>query len=243
MTDVLSQVIKLHDRWKRGDLGGEVMPEDVHPPLGRGSKDLLHYLTLGMCLNYQRNSYTLWENCTRTFADDELRWVFEPDSVVGSDVEDLRAALLTYKVALQPNKHIDNWRRVAGGIVKYGGGDVRLILADNGFDIARIREFVQDNRKDFPYLAGDKICNYWLFVLLQYTDIPLINRAALTIAPDRHVLKASVRLGIMSEDDAESGEGQGICAAAWAELLDGSELLPIDMHTPLWLWSRGGFAE
>ena len=243
MGDVLNEVRALHKMWKRGELGGETMPEDVHPKLARNSDVLLHYLTLGMCLNYQRNSYALWVACTRAYDDEDICWVFEPQKVVDCDVETLRAALLKYKVALQPNKHIDNWRRVCGGMVKYGAGNMRDILAQNDFDIAKIREFIQTNRKDFPYLAGDKICNYWLFVLLQYTDYPLHNRKALTIAPDTHIMQASVRLGLLSEAEAASGNGQTLCAAAWAALLDGSELLPIDMHTPLWLWSRSGFVE
>ena len=27
----------------------------------------------------------------------------------------------------------------------------------------------------------------------------------------------------------------------WAELFEGTELVPIDIHTPMWLWSRGKF--
>lgn len=225
--------------WQAGDLGGETMPEDVHPQLAADSLELLHYLTLSMCLNYQRNSYTLWQNCTLAYEDDATRWIFTPELAAKADVETLRAALLKHKVALQPNKHIDNWRRVAGGMVKYGAGDMRVILAQNNYDIAHIRGFIQDNRKDFPYLAGNKICNYWLFVLLQYTNFPLVNRAALSIAPDTHVMKASVKLGLI--DDV--GLSPTACALAWQDLLGDVELLPIDMHTPLWLWSRGGFVE
>ncbi|MBL1421148.1 MAG: hypothetical protein COC24_011625 [Alphaproteobacteria bacterium] len=240
---VLCKALALHKNWQRGKLGGETMPEDVHPKLDRCSHGLLHYLTLGMCLNYQRNSYTLWQACTKTYYDETSCWVFEPEKVATSDVETLRAALPKYKVALQPNKHIDNWQRVSGGIVKYGTGNMFNILTQNDFNIAKIREFIQTNRKDFPYLAGDKICNYWLFVLVQYMDYPLTNRQALSIAPDTHIMQASVRLGLISEDVAASAKGQILCADAWVKLLAGSELLPIDMHTPLWLWSRGGFVE
>lgn len=241
--EILDKAVSLHEKWKRGELGGEVMPEDVHPKLAGNSDVLLHYLTLGMCLNYQRNSYTLWVACTKAYGDETTRWIFEPEKVVLCDVETLRAALLKYKVALQPNKHIDNWRRVCGGIVKYGGGNMSRILVQNDYDIGEIREFIQSNRKDFPYLAGDKICNYWLFVLLQYMDYPLTNRSALSIAPDTHIMQASVRLGLIGGDVAARANGQALCADAWAKLLAGSDLLPIDMHTPLWLWSRCGFAE
>lgn len=242
-SQILNDALSLHRMWKHGQLGGEVMPEDVHPDLAKDSKELLHYLTLGMCLNYQRNSYKLWEACTAAYLDTEVNWIFSPKRVAASDEDHLRPALIKHKVALQPNKHTNNWKRVSEGIVKYGRGDMRLILEAHDYDIAKIRDFIQTNRKDFPYLAGDKICNYWLFVLLQYTSFPIHNRQALTIAPDTHVLNASVRLGVLSSVELEGSNAQTICSDAWDRVLAPSEFLPIDIHTPLWLWSRQGFPE
>lgn len=237
-SSIRGDVIALHSMWKRGKLGGEKMPEDVHPELAHDSRELLHFLTLGMCLNYQRNSYTLWESCAASFHDNETRWIFEPEEVASAQVDVLRKSLLKHKVALQPNKHVENWRRVSGGIVKFGSGDMRKILASSNFDIGSIREFIQSNKVDFPYLAGIKICNYWLYVLLQYTSFPLSRREALNIAPDTHVVNASLRLGVISEQEHSTPDAPRKCADAWSELLSGTDLLPIDMHTALWLWSR-----
>ena len=36
---------------------------------------------------------------------------------------------------------------------------------------------------------------------------------------------------------------QQIVAERWADLLNGTELKPIDVHTPMWLWSRGKFEK
>ena len=44
-----------------GLLGGEIMPEDANPSLPKHSTENYLYFTLPMALNYQRNSYTLWE--------------------------------------------------------------------------------------------------------------------------------------------------------------------------------------
>lgn len=242
-TQILRDAMSLHRMWKQGKLGGEVMPEDVHPNLAKDSKELLHYLTLGMCLNYQRNSYKLWEACTAAYFDDDVNWIFSPELVAATDENHLRPALIKHKVALQPNKHTNNWSRVSGGIVKYGQGDMRLILEKGDYDIAKIRNFIQTNRKNFPYLAGEKICNYWLFVLLQYTSFPIRNRRALTIAPDTHVLNASARLGLLSIDDLGKANAQTVCSNAWERLLSDSGYLPIDFHTPLWLWSRLGYPQ
>ncbi|MFT6657871.1 hypothetical protein [Maritalea sp.] len=240
---ILAKVERLLARHKAGDLGGEKMPEDVHPNLPLDGKELIHYFTLGMCLNYQRNSYGLWEACTATFSDQTTRWVFDPSDVLAASTEDLRAALLKYKVALQPNKHVENWQRVSGGICKHGDGDMRTILTKHGHDIAHIRDYIQTNKRDFPYLAGNKICNYWLYVLLQYTDIPLINKQALSVAPDTHVIQASAKLGLLTSAEIKRSDVGMLTAQAWQDVLAGTGLAPIDVHTPLWLWSRGGFQD
>lgn len=48
--------------WKEGKPGGEFMPEDSNPHLSKASNENFLYFTLPMVLNYQRNSYKLWES-------------------------------------------------------------------------------------------------------------------------------------------------------------------------------------
>ncbi len=227
--------------WKRGALGGAVMPEDVRPDLDKGSEELARYFTLGMTLNYQRDSYALWRACTATYRDTATAWVFDPLAVSAAAETDLRAALLRHKVALQPNRHPDIWRRNGEGLLRHSGGDVSRLFADQGHDIARMKGFLEANRSSFPYLSGPKISNYWLYVLSQYLTWPLTNRSALSVAPDTHVIAASRRLGLLAEGEAEGARLVLRVAELWRDLTAGSEFAPIDLHTPLWLWSRGGF--
>ena len=223
--------------WKAKRLGGDIMPEDVHPELAPDGADLIRYFTLGMCLNYQRNSYALWQACTATYNDPDTKWVFDPNLVVEADQSKLREALVKHRVALQPTRHVMNWRGVSSGLVKHAQGDVRKLILANQLDCAAIRAFVQSHKKDFPYLGGPKICNYWLYVLTQYTPFAFTNREALSVAPDTHVIQASVKLGLLDEESATAESAE----LAWRELLAGTRFAPIDIHTPLWLWSRGGF--
>ena len=76
----------------------------------------------------------------------------------------------------------------------------------------------------------------------QRTDLQFCDREAITIAPDTHVIQASVRLGLLSPEEAQGPEAQRLTAERWSRLLAGSGLVPIDLHTPLWLWSRGKFS-
>ena len=79
--------------------------------------------------------------------------------------------------------------------------------------------------------------------MYQYTDIKFKNLEALTIAPDTHVVKATHRLGLINDRELELNNVQTIVIDRWNELLKFTPYKPIDLHTPLWLWSRNGFIE
>lgn len=73
-------------------------------------------------------------------------------------------------------------------------GDIRKLfdLYDNRVD--EIRKYIQiENKKKFPYLFGTKTCNYWLYVIYQYTDRNYNDIENLTVAPDTHVCKATLK--------------------------------------------------
>lgn len=214
------------------------MPEDENPGLPRDSEQNFFYFTLPMALNYQRDSYKLWESANRTFKDRETAWAFAPDQVVKASGEDLRKALLKHKVALQPNRHVQIWRTISATFHKQGFRD---FFKAHDYDVARIKAHMQENKKDFPYLSGPKILNYWLYSMGEHTDLKLAGRRHITIAADTHVIQASVKLGIIGQPEAARADIREHLAAVWDGLLKDTDILPIDVHTPLWLWSRGGF--
>lgn len=232
------QLIMLH---KEGKLGGEIMPEDANPGLERGSKENYLYFTLPMALNYQRNSYKLWEAAKATYIDGETNDIFNPHKVRSLSAEELKEKLLKYKVALQPNKHPEIWYRICCTLCDNFSGDVRNLFCRCDYKIEEIKAYIQKNKKLFPYLSGPKILNYWLYVMLQYTDAKFVDRENITVAPDTHVIQASVRLGLINESDTERSNVREYVSAMWNEVFKDTPYCPIDIHTPLWLWSRNGF--
>lgn len=238
----INSLIAMH---KKGLLGGERMPEDARPEsIEIDSFDNYHFLTLPMSLNYQRNSYTLWESAAKTYNDEECNDVFNPEAVTKMTTEELREKLLKHKVALQPNKHIDTWQRISSALCDLSSGDVRKLIKENSSDVVKIREFMQVKyKKRFPYISGEKIFNYWLYVISDYTNEVLINRNNITVAPDTHILQASIRLGVTTETMDEISKKRGKIADEWESILRESEISPIDIHTPLWLWSKSGFPK
>lgn len=241
---ILMNIYKLIDMYKKGLLGGEVMPEDNNPHLNRGTIENYNYFTLPMALNYQRNSYKLWESADKTWKDKDTNFVFDTNKVSKANFEQVQEALIKYKVVLQKNKQTEIWVRLCNTINELFEGDIRKLFSINNYDIKEIKDYIQkENKAKFPYLSGNKICNYWLYVLHQYTEVKFKNLNDLTVAPDTHVIKASYKLGIINDEELKSNNVQLIVIDKWNKLLKDTKYNPIDIHTPMWLWSRNGFKE
>jgi len=242
--EILKKAEILMRMHREGLLGGEIMPEDNNPGLPKWSKENYLYFTLPMALNYQRNSYTLWESALKTYSNENINFVFTPETVINKSFDDVQSALIKYKLALQRNKQTQIWIKLCNTIIALFDGDIRSLFIECDNDVKRIKEFIQIKfKKDFPYLSGIKICNYWLYVMTQYTDIKFKNIEYLTVAPDTHVVKATYRLGLIDNIELTGANVQKIVTARWNDLFKDTGYIPIDIHTALWLWSRNGFTE
>ncbi len=238
---LLQNCKSLLDAFKSGKLGQTVMPEDSNPGFSDKDQELrIAYFTLPMALNYQRDSYKLWEAALKTFNDPETRFVFDVTKVSTASEDEVRKALMKYKVALQPNKHVNTWRVIAKTINDSWGSFTKFFESTKN-DFLNLKQTVKiDHKKGFPYLSGPKIFNYWSFIISTYGKVPLSNRDHIEIAPDTHITQCSVKLGVITQDEANLLTKDAI-SERWRELLKESGIDPIDMHPPLWFWSRNGF--
>jgi hypothetical protein len=156
-------------------------------------------------------------------------------------MDTLRRKLLKHKLALQPNKQPIIWQTICSSLVTHFDGDVRHLFARCSFSVREVRRFLTLNKKGFPYLSGEKISNYWFYVMQKYTDLSFVDRELITVAPDTHVIKASVMLGLITCEEANRTDVRAIVAERWFVLLKDTPYQAIDVHTPLWLWSRNNF--
>ena len=239
--EILARALRLLECYERGELGGERMPEDANPGLRIGSRENTLYFTLPMALNYQRSAYALWESAAATWADEETRDAFFPECAVQMTEEELRQKLLHHRLALQPNRHPAIWRRLCETFMEDFGSDVRGMFERCEYSVEQIREYFAGNKKRLPYLGGEKILNYWLYVMEQRGGVRFADRAKITVAPDTHVIQSSVRLGLITAEEADRSDVRAHTAERWRQLLEGTDRAPIDFHTPMWLWSRSGF--
>lgn len=241
MRDFYQTCRKLIDAYKSGALGQTRMPEDSNPGFADDQMELrIAYFTLPMALNYQRDSYKLWEAALKTFNDPQTRFVFEVGKVSKASEEEVRKALMKYKLALQPNKHVNTWRTIAKTVNDTWGSFTKLFEFANN-DFLKLKQITNvDHKKGFPYLSGPKIFNYWSFIIGAYGGVHLLNRDHIEIAPDTHITQCSVRLRVITKEEADKLTKDEI-SEKWRLALVGSDIAPIEMHPPLWFWSRNGF--
>lgn len=152
--EIISKVNKLIQLHQQGYLGGEKMPEDENPCLDKASRENYMYFTLPMSLNYQRNSYVLWECANRMYSDKNAKAVFDSKEVCSMSEELLKKYLVDYRVALQPNKQPLIWKKLCETIETKLDGDIRNLFSGNGFSVEKVKAYIQNNKKDFPYLGG-----------------------------------------------------------------------------------------
>lgn len=237
--DILTSVERLIQAYHMGLLGGEKMPEHENPGLDASSKENYMYFTLPMALNYQRNSYVLWKCANKMYLD--FPKLFDSHMVRAMELEEIKGILVRYKVALQPNKQPVIWTTLCDTIERDFSGDIRNLFSAMEYKVVSIKNYIHGNKKKFPYLGGNKICNYWLYVMEQYTDVKFQDRQNITVAPDTHVIQASTKLGLITEKEAQQSDVQTIVTKRWEKVLAHTDIAPIDIHTPMWLWSRGKF--
>lgn len=227
--------------YNKGLLGYSQMPEDTNP----GFKDVekekrIIYFTLPMALNYQRDSYKLWASAKETYLDPQTTEVFDISKSANLPMENLRSKLTKHKLALQPNKHVNTWQ-IISSTVNDNWKTFENMLCSVDYDFLKLKTLVQDRfKKGFPYLSGPKIFNYWSFIVMEYGNVPLKSAEYIEIAPDTHITKSSVILNVVNENELEKITKDEI-SKRWRDALEGSGILPIQMHPPLWFWSRNKF--
>lgn len=227
----------LYRAYHAGLLGGTV--HEVFPNVPESSRERRLYFTLSPSLNYQRKSEGLWLAAFRTYHDPATSFVFEPASVTRGE-EEYRQALAKHGLAIQRDKQTGIWYRLAQTLHESFEDDPDNLFSYCGYNVENIKGFVVGHKKDFPYISGPKLLNYWLYMITCFTDVKFVRREAISIVPDVHVRRATGVLGLVREEDL--GDPVRV-ASVWHEVLGGSDFVPIDLHAPLWRWSRAGFPD
>lgn len=233
---ILTKVLKLYSLYHAGKIPTLAIHE-VNPGFDKSSRENYLYFTLAPSLNFQRSSPAMWASALKTWEDPETNYLFFPEEVVKKSRERVQKDIVKHKLALQKNKHTDIWIAISKAFHEFYKDDPRELFNQTEWDVLKIHQIIQkEQKKQFPYLNGPKMSNYWLYILSHYTDAKFKNMQEISIIPDTHVIQSTAKLGI-----TDSLSNPLVVAAAWKELLEGSELSPWQMHAVLWNWSRNNF--
>lgn len=233
---ILQKVISLKKEYDKGNIP-RLKTHEVHPELPPDDRLNYLYFTLPVSLNFQRSSPAMWRSALETFNDPNTNYLFYPEKSLKEDREKVQADLVKHRLALQRNRHTDIWLKISLAFNQLFENDPRVFLNQYEYDADRIVQTLsKDLKQNFPYLGGPKMSNYWMLILMKFTDARFDNTDKISIIPDTHVRQASEVLGIARSDDTAEN-----IANAWFELLKGSDITPVEMHSVLWNWSRANF--
>lgn len=236
MEAILDRVRALVRHYQDGTIP-TLAEHEVHPELPLGSRENYLYFTLPVCINFQRNSPAMWKSALATWNDPGTNYLFFPELTAAVPREKVQADLLRHKLGLQPNKHTDIWLAISSSLHANFADDPRNIIKEAENDAGKLIQLLQiERRKDFPYLSGPKLSNYWPYILSQYTDAQFKNMHEISIIPDTHVIQSSIVLGLVPDT-----AGVPQVEAAWRDLLKDSGISPVTVHPVLWNWSRNRF--
>jgi hypothetical protein len=234
-SELLKRIFKLHELFHAGEIP-TLAHHEVHPNVPIGSRENYLYFTLPPSLNFQRQSPAMWRAALETWNDPKTNYLFFPERVVTTPYTKVQADLRKHKLSLQLNKHTDIWVALCKAFHDDWNNDPRELIKNRHSCVTRIINHLQENKKKYPYLNGNKMSNYWLYILDQYTDITLQNKHKLSIIPDTHVAQCSIHLGMTTEKSTPEQ-----ITETWFTTLQNSGLTPVEMHPVLWNWSRNNF--
>lgn len=232
------------------------MPEDELPKgVAKGDLDHLLFLTLSVCIDYQRNADTLWDSSRRTFEDPETRYLFNPGALHETASAKIIQDMQRYKLAKKMRQDAWIWETVGVSFLKKWKGDPRNFLIDCNWEaptiLTRLKQdqHIQGNKNvwDFPFLRGDKIGPLWLRMLRDNAGISqLKNMNQVPIPVDIHIARASLSLGVVQgEFNGKLTEIFPCIREAWAESVKGlairdRPMIALDLDEPLWHLSKYG---
>ena len=236
----------LFEAWNsEGIFGTKYMPEDWLPEgVEPGSSEHALFITLTIALDYMRDADQLWKACRDTYADSDTRYLFDPRSVVYSDIYKVQEDLQKYGVVRKHNRDTQTWIKICTTLTKFFDGRVESLLLKGGWSGPHIIRLIQGStyRAGFPYLKGPKIAPLWIRMMKDnWNGHELINLEKVELPVDVHTGASTVMLGcITGEYKGSFGKFRRIVQNVWADACQGTNIYPLQLDEPLWTMSRLG---
>jgi len=229
-----------------GIFGHKELPDDAVKEVAKelDRDTLLLIVTYTTALDYMRNAEELWRSSLNTLKDEEVNWVFDPDSVVKRGKEELLRALEKHGLAKKKHRDVDIWFTISETLSKKYGGKLTTLFEEYSYDVVSMFEdFLKNRKEEFPSLSGLKIFPHWIRSLKEKVPIPVKRVEELPIPVDVHVARATFTTGCITGKYSAKGITETVkkkVIEVWREGLKGTDIAPIEMFRPLWLLSKHG---
>ena len=229
---------------KKGIFGHKEMPEDLLPPsITKGSYEHLMFITMCTSIDYQRDADQLWDAGRFTMDDNTTKWIYNPELVTNRSDHELMNAMKKYNLSKKHEKDaFQIWKPISSSFINLFDGDPRNLFAKSDHDALKIYYTIKGQYKQyFPYLSGNKILPLWIRMLNDVLDIKLKNIDKIPIPVDRHIARATMRLGLVK--GTYYGDITGIFQlidSVWAEACEDLPYYRLQLDQPLWHLSKHG---
>lgn len=233
-----NKITEIRDAYTSGEFSSiSEERHEINPELPRSSRENYLYFFLSTSINFRRSSEQLWKSALKTYEDNHTRYLFLPEEILRTNYNQFQTDMTKHNLAIQTNKHPNIWFRLCTTLYEHYDSNPKNIFQEGKYRVEKTINILQKEKRDlFPYLRGIKLSNYMIMILSHYTDLELRDIYNLSIVPDTHVIKATIKLGL-AESDAKAVDVEKI----WKPILKELELDPRKMHAALWHWSRNDF--
>ncbi len=187
---------KLLAAFNNGGIFGRTATPQHRPPKNAVTiEQRLRFVTQTVALDYLRDSHRLYNAGRATFEDEATQWVYLPVVVEQARFKDVARALKKYGLAQREEKDTDIWMQLCQKLVDHYRGSVYELLASVNFHAPSVLEVARSAR--FPSLSGPKVGSLWVR-MLNDSCTPLKGLEDIPIPVDRHVMNASLALGVVT---------------------------------------------
>lgn len=213
-------------------------PEYNLPPgMKQSSEEQLLFLTLTVSLDYMRDAAKLWKQSYDTWLDNKKKWVFNSKLVTENGLEKL--TILFKEINDQrPSKDAKIWFTICKKLLEFDGSVYKL-LKNLKFDALDISDYLDNYKKDFPFLSGYKIKPLWLRMMNDTASIKLKRIEEVPLPIDVHTARMTLKIVFSENFDGKiTKELRERTQKAWKIILDNTPIYPLQIDEPLWMMGK-----
>lgn len=218
---------------KKGFFKNTAMPEYVLPRnLKEGTRAHALFLTYVVSIDYMVDAEKLWKKSRGAYELHPER--FTPEKILKASQRSVEIFVKRLGARYYSNA-AKTWKKVSEVLMEKYAGDPRNITPEP-LDVVEVKKRL----KDFPYLRGNKLSNFYIRVMGETGLFKLKNLNELDIPVDKQVARFTIYSGVLkllSEQFigcAQDEPLRGLIEEAWRNAAKALNTAPWKLDEPIW---------